>query len=229
VVDGACGGSYIHVRRSAAQVNAMKSSMLSVSMAIPVAVLLGFSLPRAPQGQDPANGPAQAPLAIGIVDMDPVAHAFPEFARGVEELKKSNAELLGKLNDLNKEAMALEASLETLEKDSLAFAERQHELRGKAAALESLEKMYNAYIEVQMLKLRHEMMRKVDELIERFAKKKKLDLVLRHRGLPDDKGRLSDIQSRMEVYMHRDVLWYGQALDVTNEVILFLKAELTNK
>lgn len=170
-------------------------------------------------GHDAGAAPVDLKGTVAVVDVEAARAAFPLEAQRMAELKglrdRYNQELV-KLEDAVKAAdMEIQAAEEG--------TERRDNLRVDREILKQRYQMTGEKFEAWLAKQRAEMIQEVNEKlrvkIADFAQKKGYQLVLRVRGT---KG--ARLRQRVEIEFAEDLLYHSPALDVTEQLKTFLRA-----
>jgi Skp family chaperone for outer membrane proteins len=218
------GPSYIAGLPQRSETIMLHRRLLHLSLMIPAALLVGVSAGRVQGGQDPANANGAAQPKIVVVDIDRVMKAHAPFEKKLEDLRtRKRGEYDTKIDAIEKNINEKRSLLNTLEPGSLQHAIAESELRYEMMAADNATKLYSAALDEDAMKVQHEMFKELDALVERFARLRKLEIVLRYRPLPADNGKPGDVQKRMQVIPFRDVLWHSGVVDVTDDLIQFAK------
>jgi Skp family chaperone for outer membrane proteins len=169
---------------------------------------------------------ATSPLRIAVVDMDQAIRAHPLFETRSKELAEWLRAQSAKLNELKKTMQSKQTQLNnTVQPGSEAAEELELELRKLDVELKYRRQLINQTGMARDAKLRLGLQDQVNEAIAEFAPKRGILLVLRRR-VPVPKAGLQRQYSRSEL---TDVLYAADTLDITQDIIDFLKTKYPPK
>ncbi len=188
---------------------------LTPRFGLPAAFLLGMASMLA----GPRIGGAAAPTTVAVVDIDAVLRSYAPakeqqaaFGKVVEGIK---AELDGLKGQVEKAA----AELQNLEKGSVEYAKAAIDADAWQGRYGKMQEVFENDLGRRRVDLSVHLYEEISAGIAAFAAAKQIDVVLRARNAPAN----ASISQRFDLNQARDVLWSGNQVDVTNDVITFLK------
>jgi len=189
----------------------------SLTLGLPAALVFGLGAAIGNQAADKID----LSDTVAFVDMERLRTDFPLHVERETARKALHAEYdreLGKLEQIIKvKKMEAEQGYQkgTLEHDDAivahARAKREYELQGEKFATQLQRRLAQDIAEIS---------RKLHAGVGEFAKKKGYQLVLRHRDTAN-----AGLRSQVETEFVQDVLYNDQGLDITQQVIDFLKTK----
>lgn len=172
------------------------------------------------------NTSRAAPLGIAVVDLDQATTAHPLFETRIKEHKEWARKQNLELDKLEKTIHAKQTQLKnTVQPGTPAAAKLRLEIETLRFKLNHWTKQLNSEGLAKRNRLLLELQTQVLDAIAELAPKQGIHLVLRRRAQPD-RGPLRGLVQRAE---STDVLYASQSLDITEDVIDFLKTKYPRK
>lgn len=166
-----------------------------------------------------------APLQIAVVDMDRARAGHPLYGTKKDELAKWAREKQDELKKLDKTIQAKRAQLNAVEQGTEAYEKLLGEIQEKGYALTYRDKRLRKDIVTRRYAMLLELNNQVLDAVAELAVKRGIHLVLRRR-VHHIKAPLGELMQRAE---STDVLYAAASLDITQDVIDFLKTKYPPK
>lgn len=194
----------------------MKRTTISLSLGFPAAFLVG-SLAGLP-----VQGPARSDLskAVAVVDLQRVLESYPNAGAELEALREQATRVQARLQSMEERNKQLQMEVEGYERGSKEWTEAVSVFEGAKATFETLAKREQQRLDYEKARIEEQAIRAVRAAVSELATKKGLQLVLRLSVVPDE-APLAERLTRHELVT---VLHHDRALDMTDDVIEFLKA-----
>jgi len=159
---------------------------------------------------------------IGVVDMRRVFQECKRNAKYREQATKEQNRAITELEKLSKEIEADRLGLRTLKSDSSDYMSAVKALLTKQASLQAQQEFYKQQLELKDQRWTEQLYQDTLNIIEKLSERKSLVLVLEKSAPEFPSPTASDLM--MAIRTHK-VLYSGNGLDLTDEVIRKLDAE----
>lgn len=186
------------------------SALLGLACLAPI----GFAVSPGQGGQDQVQ-----PLRVGFVDLHTVLEADPALRQSLDavrqEMKRYEEIEVPKMKE---ELQRLAADMAPLVEDSWEYAVAQAELQGKNESFKFAEKAKVAFLQRQANLANVEAAERARAAVAELARRRGIDVVARIRTPKSD-----ELRDRMEAIEYSDFLYSSDKLDLTKDVIEFMK------
>ena len=210
-----------------------------VSFLMPVAMAFGLSAQdiqpavsksaRAEQSV-PKQGGKPANFPIAVVDVGKASAHTKAMKSGLEELKKMHASYQAALGILSKQLESLDLEISLMKIPSPEKMEKQIVMSGLIRRRDASKKFYDAALTDRRTKMDVLVYREIAAALAELAKKNGILLVLRKRAHMSSEevikqGGTAEEATKRQIGTDRlrDVLYHAPAIDLTEDLIKYLK------
>lgn len=186
---------------------------LPLALGLPAAFLAGLTA-------DPVLAPTQDPAPkTAVVDIDRVLKAYPGAEARQEEWKTMEAGFQRQMDGLKAEAQEAGAQRDGFDEGTKerATADLQYQL--KRLQYDETLKIFSAQADEFRAKIALDLYGEIRRGIAEFAKEKGIAAVLRARA----DNTAMPVSTRLDANQQRDLLFHDASIDVTEDVIRFMK------
>jgi Skp family chaperone for outer membrane proteins len=176
------------------------------------------------QGGRPANFP------IAVVDVGRASVHTKAMKGGLEELQKMHASYQAALGALSKQLESLDLEISLMKIASPEKMDKQIEMSGLIRRRDASKKLYDAALTDRRTKMDVLVYREIDAALAELAKKNGILLVLRKRAHTSTaeilkQGGTAEEATKRQIGSDRlrDVLYHAPAIDLTDDLIKYLK------
>lgn len=218
-----------HVFFAARSSAGLRSAMCAAALMV---AAVAFLLPGRACAQETGtqNGGTQIGAAkVAVVDIAAVINEYPRWIELRRELVKQH-------DEINERDRQVSEKLKGMRAQALGYDEGSEEHKAvtlqvnlEAQMAQFRSERDRARLSAQDFRNTLEVYEDVDYAIDRVAKKKGIDVVLARQVIPIDPQPLAEqsdeqVQRQVRMYDSRQVLWASQRLDITSEVIIYIRS-----
>ena len=192
----------------------MNKKTLSLSLALPMAFVVGSLAPVGPQGAKP-----DISKVLAVVDMDKVRRAYPRAQKLQEGLKQRAAELETMLTQRKNALNDMRMTAQRYDELTPEWIDADSKFAGAQAELERWAKRSEASLQKQRLDALSEISDAIQKAVAKLAQQRGLEIVFHVRTAA--KG--APPAQILEVQQLNDVIYHVPKLDLTDDVIKMMK------
>lgn len=203
----------------------MKRTAFSVSLALPAAFLLGSFAGLPLPSWAGQNGAGSLAGSVAVVDLERVLGSYQKYRTALEAVRKDHEERQKELDAAENQVKSLNGEVAALTKGTADWVDMTAKLASADAAYKARSQAVDLWVNQRLAEVRQQAVDEVLAAVGDLAKRKGVQLVLRHRSAVDD-PRLDDrqkLQLKMQLLDVLEELYHAPALDMTQDVIDLLK------
>jgi len=197
----------------------MKKSnlLILVLLALLIALCLGYN-------RGWAQAPTQiVPPKVGVVNVDQILKNSRKHIQWQERMNDKEAKIRAELQKLSTEADAIKADMDTRKTGSSDYLRLMSEWMAKTATVDSRRKFYDRQMMLEIQQWTESLYQEIRSIIARTAKTRKLDIVL---SADEIELPASDVRDLLTIIKTNKVLYYSDAVDITQEILAQLDSSL---
>lgn len=191
---------------------------LSPRLGLPAAFLLGAISVFA--GPSAVGAVQNAVPSVAVVDMDKVLQSYAPALAKQQEFKATFDQMEGEMKVLETRIEEANAQLSILDRNTKAFAQASLEHDLCVLRRDKLQEINQTDLGRRRLELSVDLFDEIAAGVAAFAKAQNIDVVLRARNAPAG----ASVSLRFENNQARDVIYYAAQVDLTANLIAFLKS-----
>ncbi|MCK5172903.1 MAG: OmpH family outer membrane protein [Planctomycetes bacterium] len=196
----------------------MRSSkaVLIILLAAIVLVTVGYNHGRAASSEI-------APAKVAVVNINKVLETSKKHAAWQEKMREEETGIRAELERLSKEMELQKLDIETRTPGSSDYLDLMRQYMEKQALLEAKEKFYEQQVTMKVQQWTEQLFQDVHSVVSDVAKRKGIDLVVSKEDLRFPAASIRDLMLTIKT---TTVMYNGQGLDITDEVLVALDAGL---